>query len=89
MSDWMTSTIFCTDLKSLNTSIIPLMRFRKYTFTFGQMHTKNGSSALAKQQYHDGDDQLRHGSDSIRGYIDSLDFEINHQKIKWFYNRGT
>ncbi|MDG1657864.1 MAG: M1 family metallopeptidase [Crocinitomicaceae bacterium] len=46
---------------------------------------KNGSSALAKQQYHDGDDQLRHGSDSIRGYIDSLDFEINHQKIKWFY----
>ena len=46
---------------------------------------KNRTSALAKQQYNSGDDQLTYGSDSLKGYIDSLDFKINHMPVKWFY----
>ncbi len=48
---------------------------------------KNGTSALAKQQYNSGDDQLLYGTDSIIGYIDSLDFKINHQSVKWYYTK--
>lgn len=48
---------------------------------------KNGTSALAEQQYNSGDDQLKYGSDSLKGYIDSLDFKINHMPVTWFYTK--
>ena len=36
---------------------------------------RNKNTALAKQQYKDGKDILRFGNDSIKGGIDSLDFQ--------------
>ncbi len=44
---------------------------------------KNGKTALAKQQYKGGEMDLRFGSDSIKGWIDSLDFRSNGAPIKW------
>lgn len=46
---------------------------------------KDGESALAKQQYNNGNDQLKYGSDSIKGFIDSLDFKVNGVKTNWYF----
>lgn len=46
---------------------------------------KNDQTALGKQGYLDGDQQLRYGNDSIKGWIDSLDFKIGGFAINWEY----
>lgn len=43
----------------------------------------NGHTALANQQYSQNDEELRLGSDSLKGCIDSLDFRINGSPVKW------
>lgn len=48
---------------------------------------RDGSSALAKQQYAEGKQLLQFGNDSIKGGIDSLDFKINGQPAKWEYDK--
>ena len=47
---------------------------------------KNGETALANQLYSGGETDLRYGADSLKGYIDSLDFTIDGQKIKWEFD---
>ena len=47
---------------------------------------KNGETALAKQLYSGGETDLQFGADSLKGYIDSLDFTIDGQKIKWEFD---
>jgi hypothetical protein len=47
---------------------------------------KNGKTALAKQLYESGEKFLRFGNDSIKGNIDSLDFKVNGQKVRWEYH---
>lgn len=42
-----------------------------------------GHTALANQQYAQDDDDLRFGSDTLKGSIDSLDFRINGSPVKW------
>lgn len=46
---------------------------------------RNGETALGKQQYGDGDQQLTFGSEEIKGGIDSLDFKVNDVKTNWSY----
>lgn len=47
----------------------------------------NGSkTALEKQQYQDGDQLLRFGADSLKGFIDSLDFRVNDQPARLEYD---
>lgn len=43
----------------------------------------SGETALAKQQYAQGETDLRFGADSLKGYIDSLDFRINGSPVSW------
>lgn len=43
----------------------------------------SGSTALANQQYDQGDEDLRFGNDSLKGNIDSLDFRINGSPVRW------
>lgn len=43
----------------------------------------SGHTALANQQYAQDDDDLRNGSDSLKGYIDSLDFRLNGSPVSW------
>ncbi|MDX1651184.1 MAG: M1 family metallopeptidase [Brumimicrobium sp.] len=47
---------------------------------------KNGKTALAKQLYHEGNDYLKFGADSLKGYIDSLDFRSKGEKLNWSYD---
>ncbi len=47
---------------------------------------KNGKTALAKQQYRDGNEQLTFSSEKDRGWIDSLDFKVDGIKANWKYN---
>ncbi len=47
---------------------------------------KDGTSALAQQQYRDGDEQMQHLSEKDRGYIDSFDFKINGTQAEWEYH---
>lgn len=47
---------------------------------------KNEKTALGKQLYHKGDDELKYGGDKVRGGIDSLDFKVNGQIVKWEYD---
>ena len=47
---------------------------------------KNSKTALAKQLKAGGNEILTRASDSIIGYIDSLDFKINNQKASWWYH---
>ncbi|PHR27842.1 MAG: hypothetical protein COA38_12865 [Fluviicola sp.] len=42
-----------------------------------------GHTALANQQYEQDENDLRYGSDSLKGCIDSLDFRINGSPVKW------
>lgn len=46
---------------------------------------KNSETALAKQQYQDGDSELMFGDEKDKGHIDSLDFKVNGKKAKWYY----
>jgi hypothetical protein len=45
----------------------------------------NEKTALGKQQYESGKTLLKYGNDSIKGRIDSLDFKVNGQRVKWEY----
>ena len=47
---------------------------------------RDGNTALAKQQYKDGKDILVYGNDSIKGGIDSLDFQSNGIRLKWDFD---
>lgn len=47
---------------------------------------RDGSTALAKQQYAGGEQQLRYGADSIHGFIDSLDFSVNGIRVMLQYD---
>ncbi|MES2800004.1 MAG: M1 family metallopeptidase [Bacteroidota bacterium] len=47
---------------------------------------KNGTSALAKQQYDSGEKELTFGEEKNKGNIDSLDFKVNFIATKWEYD---
>ena len=47
---------------------------------------RNGNTALAKQQYKSGNNILSFGNDSLKGGIDSLDFQSNGTRLKWEYD---
>lgn len=47
---------------------------------------KNGKTALGRQLYAAKETLLTFGNDSVRGWIDSLDFKINGQGAKWEYD---
>lgn len=46
----------------------------------------NGETALANQQYQDGNDNLKFISEENRGFIDSLDFHIGNNKATWAFD---
>ncbi len=47
---------------------------------------KNEETALCNQMVRNGNTSLYFAPDSIRGYIDSLDFKINGEKARWDYD---
>lgn len=47
---------------------------------------KNGKTALAKQLYLEGNNLLKFGHDSLKGYIDSLNFTIEGVALTWEYD---
>ena len=47
---------------------------------------RNGNSALAKQQYAEGKTILRFSEEKVKGGIDSLDFKVDGQQVKWEYD---
>jgi hypothetical protein len=47
---------------------------------------KNGKTALAKQQYRDGELFMFYAMDKSLGFIDQLDFQINGTKAEWSYH---
>jgi hypothetical protein len=47
---------------------------------------RNDETALAKQQYLQGDDELKYGSEEIKGFIDSLNFRVNGELANWYYD---
>lgn len=47
---------------------------------------RDGNSALGKQLYANGEELLAFGPDSVKGNIDSLDFKLNHQPVKWSFD---
>lgn len=47
---------------------------------------KNDQTALAKQLYIGGNDLLQFGADSLKGYIDSLDFTSKGKALKWAFD---
>jgi hypothetical protein len=47
---------------------------------------KNDETALAKQLYLDGNELLKFGADSLKGYIDSLNFKSNGKELSWEYD---
>jgi len=47
---------------------------------------KDGSSALAKQLYRQGDGKLTFAKEEDRGYIDSLNFKSEGTPLKWEYD---
>lgn len=50
---------------------------------------RNGKSALAKQQYADGKKILRFGEEKDLGWIDSLDFKVDGQAVKWSFDTNN
>jgi hypothetical protein len=48
---------------------------------------KNNKTALAKQLYKNGEKELQFGADSLKGWIDSLDFKVNGEKVKWEFDK--
>jgi hypothetical protein len=47
---------------------------------------RNGKTALGRQQYEGGETELTFGEEKNRGSIDSLDFKVSDQKVKWEYD---
>lgn len=47
---------------------------------------KNGKTALAKQQYREGDLFMFYAMNKSLGFIDQLDFQINGTKAEWNYH---
>lgn len=47
---------------------------------------RNGETALSKQLYADGNTSLKYAKEIDRGWIDSLDFKVNGQAVKWEYD---
>lgn len=47
---------------------------------------ENGTTALAQQQYGNGNNQLKHISDKDKGSIKKLDFSVNGEKAKWEFH---
>lgn len=47
---------------------------------------RNGKTALGKQQYKGGEMMLTYGEEKDKGGIDSLDFKINGNTVKWEYD---
>jgi hypothetical protein len=48
---------------------------------------RNEKTALGKQLYKNGEMLLKYGGDEVRGGIDSLDFKVNDQTVKWEYDK--
>ena len=47
---------------------------------------RNSKSELAKQKFSDGSNSFKYADEKDLGFIDSLDFKVNGQKVKWrFY----
>ena len=44
---------------------------------------KNSNTNLAKQKYSDGSNSFKYADSIDLGYIDSLDFKVNGDKVKW------
>lgn len=44
---------------------------------------KNSKTALGKQIYQSGNDNLRFGDDSLKGGMNLIDFKVNGQTVKW------
>lgn len=47
---------------------------------------KNNETALAKQLWNRGSYRFRDSADSLRGYIDSLNFMVDGKPVKWEYD---
>jgi hypothetical protein len=47
---------------------------------------KNNSTALAKQLLENGKTFFYYADDSLRGYIDSLDFKVNDKTVRWKFD---
>ncbi|MES2588048.1 MAG: M1 family metallopeptidase [Bacteroidota bacterium] len=47
---------------------------------------RNGETALGKQLYAGKETMLRFGEEKDKGGIDSLDFKVNGEKVKWEYD---
>ena len=47
---------------------------------------RNKNTALAKQNYSNGNDWLHRDGEGIHGWIDSLDFHVNGAQVKWEYD---
>lgn len=47
---------------------------------------RNGKSALGKQLYKNGDEFLTFADEADKGWIDSLDFKVNGDAVKWEYH---
>jgi hypothetical protein len=47
---------------------------------------RNGETALSKQLYEDGNNSLKYAKELDRGWIDSLDFKVDGQAVKWEYD---
>jgi len=48
---------------------------------------RNGSTALGKQLYDDGEKLLEFGADSVKGNIDGLNFTSNGNPVRWEYDK--
>jgi len=49
---------------------------------------KNNETAFAKQQLENGDKKFYEAPDSIKGYVNGIDFKLNGDKIEWEYVDG-
>lgn len=47
---------------------------------------RDRTSALAQQQYRDGEAHLRYGPEEDKGWMDSLDFRVNGMSAPWNYH---
>ncbi|MBL7931748.1 MAG: M1 family metallopeptidase [Bacteroidia bacterium] len=83
----------------LNDSTHSISAFEKITYVNNSPHTlnfiyfhlwpnayKNNSTALAKQLLWQGKTDFFFSKPEERGYIDSLDFKVNGEKLKWDYD---
>jgi len=47
---------------------------------------KDNTTALVKQEVEDGSTRLYYAEEHERGFIDSLDFKVNGERVKWDYD---